>query len=212
MKEYKYWMYYKIDSYDDTYDLYAYTDDKVLADMFESQRNMKKFKRVVKKLDNKGVHDLAEDYQGMILQVFPIKFYDYDTKDVIPVKYALTTMEKLDFIYYSSNTSLTVYKNAWTNPLIFNKEIRNALFELNYHKYYLYIAESLSDKAKSNLKNKIVDNIVQICEDGGFYPQHQRSEYFDKYTEMIHSRIPGMDDEIKVDELSILVKCIKDTL
>lgn len=211
MSEMKYYMYYKINE-DDDYDLYSYTDDKKISEMFESQRNMKKFKKITKKLDTKGIHELAEDYQGLILEIFTINFYDYDNDKTIPVKYALTTMEKLDFIYYSSNTSLTVYKNVWTNPLIFNKEIRNALFDLNYHKYYLYIAESLSSKARNNLKNKVVDNISQICEDGGFYPNHQDKEYFDTYTEMVHSRIPGMDEEIKVDELSILVKCIKDTL
>lgn len=213
MKTYKYWLYYKInDDETDSYDLYAYTNDKSISEIFEKQRNMGKFYRAIKKMTTEDVHDLAENYQCMIVEMVPIEFYDKDTDESYTVQYALTTTEKLDFIYYMSNTSITIYKNSWTNPLIFNDEIQKALFNLNYYKYYLHIADTLSSDAKKKLSNKVVENIRQICEDGGFYPSQQQDEYFNTYIDMIYKRIPDLEEDVKVDQLAILVKCIKDTI
>lgn len=213
MKTYKYWLYYKIDEDNsESYDLYAYTNDKSISETFENQRNMSKFRRVIKKMTPKDIHDLAENYQCMIVEMVPVEFYDRENDESYTVQYALTTTEKLDFIYYMSNTSISVYKNSWTNPLIFNDEIQKALFNLNYYKYYLHIADTLSADAKKKLSNKVVENIRQICEDGGFYPNHQQDEYFNTYIDMIYNRIPDLEEDVKVDQVAILVKCIKDTL
>ena len=192
--------------------LYAYTNDKSISETFEKQRNMSKFYRVTKKMTSEDVHNLAEDYQCMIVEMVPVEFYDKDTDESYTVQYALTTTEKLDFIYYMSNTSITIYKNAWTNPLIFNDEIQKALFNLNYYKYYLHIADTLTNDAKKKLSNKIVENIRQICEEGGFYPYKQQDEYFNSYIDMIYKRIPDLEEDVKIDQLAILVKCIKDTI
>lgn len=213
MKTYKYWLYYKIDDEDDdTHSLYAYTNDKSIAAVFENQRNMDKFYKTTKNMTSIDVHNLAEDFQCMILEMQPVEFYDDENDETYLVQYALTTTEKLDFIYYMSNVSLTIYKNAWTNPLIFNDDIQKALFTLNYYKYYLHIADTLTNDAKKRLANKTIDNIRQICEEGGFYPAKQEDAYFNSYIEMVTKRLPDMDEDVKVDQLAVLVKCIKDTM
>lgn len=212
MQQYKYWMYYIYDDNDETYNLYAYTNDKVISKTFESQRNMDKFKKVSKTLDKLEVHNLAEDNQCQLLELMPVEFYDSECDEKYVVTYALTTEEKLNFIHISANAQLNLYKNSWTNPLIFKKEIQKALFTIDYYKRFVNIADTLTPNAKHNLAHDIIDNIRQICEDGGFYPSHQEDEYFDSYVDAVYNRLPEFSEDIEVDQLAILIKCIKDTL
>lgn len=205
-KLYKYWIYYLKG------EIYAYTDDKVLAKIFENQRDTDKFEKETRKLNKLEVHDMAENYQCQMLEIYPIEFYDDETKEKYSVSYALTTSEKLEFIHLSTNVELNIYKNTWTNPLIFKKDIQKALFTLNYYKYFINIADTLTPNAKHNLAHDIIDNIRQICEDGGFFAANQEESYFDTYTSMVCNRLPELGEDVEVDQLAILIQCIKETL
>lgn len=211
MMKFKYYIYYLRDE-DGGYNLYAYTDRKYLAKMFERQRNMDKFKVKIKDLTKEDVHNMAYDYRTLMLDIIDITFYDDELNKKYKVDYALTTGEKLEFIHKCTAVSLKVYNNVWTSPLIFNKEIQKALFTLNYYTYHLYIAYSLDDKAYEKMNKKIVTNIKAICEDGGFFPANQEDSYFKFYVESVLEKNKEMEDALEVDQLAVLIKCIKDTM
>lgn len=211
MKEYKYWFYYLKDK-DNNYYLYAYSNDKTTSELFEYQRNMNKFHTKIKKISKDEVHYLAENHQCKILETFPIEIYDRDNNEKFTTLYALTTTEKLEYMHMDANISIKIYKNAWTNPLIFKKDIQKALFDLDYYKYFLNLAETIEPNAKRNFDKKIVENIRQMCEDGGFNPYKQDNTYFDSYVNLVSQRLPNLEESVVVDKLAILVKCIKDTL
>lgn len=212
MKEYKYWFYYLKDKKTDKYYLYAYSNDKTTSDLFEYQRNMSKFHIKVKAISKEDVHYFAENHQCKILEAFPIEVYDRDSNEKFTTLYALTTTEKLNYLHMDANVPIMIYKNAWTNPLIFKKDIQKALFDLDYYKYFLNLAETIEPNAKRKFDKKIVENIRQMCEDGGFNPYEQEDYYFDSYVNLIAQRLPNLEENIIVDRLAILVKCIKDTL
>ena len=207
---YKYYMYYKKDK-NDKYKIYAYTDDKHIAKLFENQRNMSKFKVKVKDITKDDIKALAEYHQTSILEIVPIKFYDRETNKEYNVDYALTTLEKLEFIRLNSIATIKIYNSAWDSPLIFKKEIQKALFVLGYYDCHIYLSNNIDNVIHDN-DNKMIRNIKSILKDNIFYTEENEDEYIKDYIELICSTNQDMQDNIKIDQLSILIKCIKETL
>lgn len=116
-------------------DIYAYTDDKELAKKFESQRNMKKFKKIKKNISKKEINELANEYQ-----LCKLELVELDTKGnngYSSCNIAMTGIEHMDISNVGYTLKyVTLPKTAVVNPLIFNKKIYDALKTIGYNDIY----------------------------------------------------------------------------
>lgn len=141
-KLYKYWFFYS----KDTNELYAYTDDKNLANGFESQRDMNKFIKVKKKISRSLVNDLARDYDGEYLLEGGMRVYDSVTKETSECKLVVT---KIEWITVSSTgfsfVNEEIYRYCWLSPHVFNDEIFNALKVVGYNDIHNVLVRTEND-------------------------------------------------------------------
>lgn len=163
MEEYKYYMYYGNSRYKDLIDaeahkkfnryimnidndaLLAYTSDKKIAKIFESQRNMKLFTKKVEYLDKNLVNGLANEFQNNILTVKEFNFIDKETSFSKKVKIALTTFELMRYNNLVATVNLNLYKCAWTPPEIFLPEYIKALKTIGYVKLAKEVGSEMRD-------------------------------------------------------------------
>ena len=130
----KYWVYYLVNDTDKP-SLYAYTNDKDIKNLFESNRNMRYFVKEKKFYNREEIRNLIEYYQTEHLTVVYIDVYDKGRQKWIPgVPFALTEAEKLDIgnLAIQLNDKAVLYTNIKYNPKIFNDDIINALEVLGY--------------------------------------------------------------------------------
>lgn len=127
----KYWI-YKLKN---SNEIYAYTDDKNIALLFESQRNMKKFIKKKKELDRRGISFLAKEYRSNILKV--CEYNTYDNIKNITYRLAVTENEDLSVKNLSFVIRhIDIKKQCIYDTRIFNSDIRKALKILGYKTIY----------------------------------------------------------------------------
>lgn len=126
----KYWFYF----YDNM--LYAYTDQADYRKMFEQYRDMSKFKVVRREVDNNELKELHLNYNQNILVSYHFKVNKNTYSKLI-----ITKEEQLYTINTSTRLSTVgIFDHCWTNPNIFNKEIREALDSLKYSQCHSVIS------------------------------------------------------------------------
>lgn len=138
-----YMFYYIGDETEDSF-LYAYTDDKNLAKLFEDFRDKKIFKKVKVYLDYRQLNDLYKLYPEEELQLFYTFTRDSkNTEDCTSVQIALTKSEQLSveteydsLFYYKLQTLVNSF-----NPYIFKNSLRKALDILDYTYNYQFFNE-----------------------------------------------------------------------
>lgn len=141
-KLYKYWFFYS----KDTNEIYAYTDNKNLADGFEKQRDMNKFIKIKKKISRSLVNDLAKDYNGEYLLDKYLRSYDHDTKEVNDCNIIMTNIEwitvsSIGFSFVNED----IYKYCWLSPYVFNDDVFNALKYIGYNDLHNVLVRTVED-------------------------------------------------------------------
>ena len=141
VKMYKYWIYYLNE------EIYAYTDNKEYAKIFESNRNMKLFKKVKMEISKEGVNYLAKEFQEAVLVNMPIDIYDKETHTWIKSNIIVTNMEKITILNVSIQImNEDLYKFCWFSPYPFNNKIIKALHILEYDKINSILTNSKLDQ------------------------------------------------------------------
>lgn len=171
-KKYKYWFFYIKPKYidlvttenDDSL-LYAYTDNKEYAELFESQRNMDKFFTKKRKIDKEEVNFLASQYMREYLIKKDIKTHSKGIGSKI-IDYSLILTNTEYHILQSSVTqisSINMWKYTWLNPYIFNNEYFQILKEIEFVEKFNTIARwKKSNNESNNTKSKIQPDYLAI--------------------------------------------------
>lgn len=144
VKRYKYWFYYLIDKEDtDSYELYAYTDNKEYARMFELTRLKKRFKKRIMKISRRAVNYLASDHTGGYLR--KTIFMTENPKDtkLTHIEFIVTESEDITTkSYASSMINIKIWDHCWFDYRIFNDEMLELLKMLRYTYGYNMISDS----------------------------------------------------------------------
>lgn len=149
MISYKYWVFYLLPKYyekfadslpiiidTDTY-VYAYTDNKDYADMFESIHNMNYFSRKKFNMSAEQVHDLTltERNKYMKMQSYATRYpkgvTSVDMVVTLEEKYAVEEMLRSSIMRCSLKMDLE-------NPNIFSDSMLPALKKLRYYNFWEY--------------------------------------------------------------------------
>lgn len=144
-KKYKYHFFYIIDKENEKAELYAYTDNKLIADKFIQERDMSQFIYKKEKITHNEVNELTLNYKELILEIV-----EGQTKKrghgspIVEISLAITNMEKMSIITEYNDT---IYSKLWTytytNPYIFNNDILFALQRIYYNNGYItYFSKS----------------------------------------------------------------------
>ena len=155
MGNYKYFIYY-LDN-----DIYAYTDNKKISKEFDKYRDMKKIKKVIKKL--------AIDYKLQRLTNY--EFIDTISKSnlIIPV----TELEKITIINQSVNIrEKEIYSYCWFPHSVFKSDIRESLISLKYHIFHDDISKcslKISDMFPNIEKQAVIDELSLFIRLYGIY-------------------------------------------
>lgn len=126
-KLYKYYFYY----FDN--ELYAYTDNKTFSKQFELYRDMKKFVKVIKKINKEEVNILAKENKDKYISSYKFFIFNRKNGSGFEILIPLTFVEKISL----TNTAIQlkeidIYKYCWIPSYIFNSKIRKALSVLYY--------------------------------------------------------------------------------
>lgn len=163
MSNYKYFIYY-LDN-----DIYAYTDNKKISKEFDKYRNMKKIKKVIKKISKEDVNELAIDYKLQRLTNY--EFIDTASKSnlIIPV----TELEKITIINQSVNIRENeIYSYCWFPHSVFKSDIRESLISLKYHIFHDDISKcglKMSDMFPNIEKQAVIDELSLFIRLYGIY-------------------------------------------
>lgn len=163
MSNYKYFIYY-LDN-----DIYAYTDNKKIAKEFDKYRDMKKIKKVIKKISKEDVNELAIDYKLQRLTNY--EFIDTVSKSnlIIPV----TELEKITIINQSVNIrEKEIYSYCWFPHSVFKSDIRESLISLKYHIFHDDISKcglKMSDMFPNIEKQAVIDELSLFIRLYGIY-------------------------------------------
>lgn len=113
--------------------VFAYTTNKKCAKLFESQRDMKLFKKEIKELShdeyNKFMNYMTEN-GDRYLDIHTYSFYSNNIE--IRKKMAVTLTEKRRIDGRKMMLEINITKYCWYPPYIFNDEIYKALKVLMY--------------------------------------------------------------------------------
>lgn len=126
-KYYKYYLFYEKDDGS----LYAYTNDKKIAKIFQLMRKKELFVYEEKKLNMDEIRSIFDVVPDTLLE--PYDFYLGDLKITFPI----TTREKLHMEHMGiSIATVDLYCSAKIPPEIFEGEMKEALDEIGYTKAY----------------------------------------------------------------------------
>ena len=150
MRETFLWYCFYIESkdMDKDFELYAYTDSKKLAKRFQKERDMTKFIMKTYYLTVDEVHNLAENYNEMYLEIFQGKTkVNTDGFHIVEFSMVVTKMEKLNVLNFTSDL---IFAKLWllTNidPKCFRPEYSEALDVLGYTDGYEYFYSDKESK------------------------------------------------------------------
>lgn len=123
------------------YDIYAFTDNKKLADKFKKTRNMKKFFCKKQKLDRAAYNDLIRYYMENELEMFEGttvgKGYTIEIFKLVITRREKRTCQSLGSLVLNER----LYTYAWDSPKLFKEKYRKALDTIQYSAVNKYIVE-----------------------------------------------------------------------
>lgn len=145
--EFTYYIYYLKEDEEETYKIYAYTDEKNVMKEFDFTRDIENiFIKKKKKLNRNEVNILARDYQTNIIHLYEVKAYNYNKKEFETLILPMTHIENITLENMKSNLMLTqIYQSCWLNPNVFKKDIQRVLKILRYKSLYNSITRGLED-------------------------------------------------------------------
>lgn len=132
-QSYAYWVFYSRDDLD----VYAYTDDKEIADSFRKLRKPSLFYRKKRYFTNQDLYELHREYPGELL-----KWVDYKHAGTT-IRFALTICEDATVNHISMMKAEIAIPSLIMSvpPAIFTPEIQKALKDVGYVKKYKEYAE-----------------------------------------------------------------------
>lgn len=140
----------------DQYDIYAFTDNKKIANNFKKTRNMKKFFCKKKKLDREEYNELIRHYMENELEMFEGttkgKHYTIETFSLVITRREKRTCQSMGSLILNEN----LYQYAWGSPNVFKDKYKNALKHLQYESINLYL--DLGDEFDGYVED-IVENM-----------------------------------------------------
>lgn len=126
-ERYRYTLFYR----KDTGELYAYTDNKILAKSFKLTRKESIFIIEQKMLSSSDLKDIYNNIPDTL--ILPYRFDIGKTTIILPI----TMREKLELEHTVSQvTTVSIYLAASINPEIFTSKIQEILKKLNYVNIY----------------------------------------------------------------------------
>lgn len=132
--------------------IYAYSDNKEIAELFESTRNMEIFIKKKKNLSVKEIHELCKIHTKQYLKIRKLTTKSPNYKKV-EVPMAITTSEELVFDAHTLKISYDIWCHTnLVQPKIFTRPIRELLNKIKYD--YIYHT-GMSDKNKSDILDDI---------------------------------------------------------
>lgn len=153
MTKIKYWIYYLRDGTDN--EIYAYTDNKEYAELFELDRNMSMFTCIKKKIGIDEINFLAREYQNCYLKEMKMRIFDKSKSKWINAVYITTVSEYLTVTTASiSLIESDIYEHCWYNPGIFKKNIFKALEVIEYNNVYRQITSNVYDDNETEINIK----------------------------------------------------------
>lgn len=156
---------YKDDSYPGQkfYDIYAWTQNKKLAKLYKTQRDMSLYNFIKTYLDKNEYKKLISDYSDKELEYREIALIDQETNKKVNYKFAVSRIENINYINTKYMMNINLCTNIWTNPKIFVPKIYNALKTLGYVHIYNSIMKTPNNK-KSFLDDSIIDEFGVLYE------------------------------------------------
>ena len=143
--EYKYWLYYFRNETIDDYYLYAYTDDKEIHELFESQRDMDKFYVKKTKLSRDEATSLSETHRNNFLTKVKYRTTSCDKERYCEL--AITLDEKLSTVnYVYQQVYVDILTKAIIDPEIFQEKYLNILHKFGYSYAYYGVNSTKYDK------------------------------------------------------------------
>lgn len=153
-EKYKYYFYYLKDKYVKLFNrdqsLYAYTDDKNIAKMFESTRDMNLFKKEKESISKKEVNVLALRYKNEYLMSQKLFYHNSKFINMAITLNENSTINEIGMIYQRE-----IYLRTDIDPFMFSTKERNLLKDLNYLYFYMYQIMNVN-------KVTIIPNLLQI--------------------------------------------------
>ena len=184
----------------DGFDLFAFTDKKKYAKKFEKQRNMNLFRKKKAYLSSGQIEFLLGNYPECDLVNLNIDIFNEKDDSSFKEEFIITKSENMEFTNKSVMADINIYTHCWIPPMIFKKDIREALYTLGYCDLYRKISNNKYDKNRDyseyiSYLNNDLDN-------------RQKAIFFN-----IMKNDFGSNKEIfKVNEYGILFDIIGDTL
>lgn len=151
----KFWFFYTKED-DGTYELYAFTDDKELANAFMESRCMERFYKKTEKLDRMNYNELIRSYMTCELEYFE-GLCQLVSSECSKFKLPVTKREKQRILADESvMLHEKLYAHVWDNISILQTEYLEALWTLGYPALQSYI--------------KFGDNPIHRTVEDGFIP------------------------------------------
>lgn len=143
---YKYWLYYTNNGR-----LTAYTSEKELAKLFESQRNFKYYNKDKKDISRSEVNYLAKNCYGQTLRKVYLK-----TQDQLKIPVVITENERM----ITQSESASIYNELRVlafdlNPNKFNDKLREALLNIGIGELYSEIDKFYLPKSYKHVEFNI---------------------------------------------------------
>lgn len=158
MTEIKYWIYLLKDN--DT--LYAYTDNKSHAKLFERDRDMRKFTKIKKSLCKQEVNYLANEYQNGYLKEIKIPIYDKTNEKWFDGIFIMTAEEYFSLTLAEVQLMESdLYKHCWDHPGLFNDDIVKALEVLEYNNVYRQLTATTGNYI-NNIEIKVKPDLLGL--------------------------------------------------
>lgn len=148
MNEIKYWLYYLKENNE----IYAYTDNKEYAKLFENDRDMTLFNKIKKEISKNEINYLAREYQNCYLKDVSLKIFDKSKQKWFDGNIIMTGEEYLSVTSAEIQLmEVELYQHCWDNPIKFKDKIIKALEILEYNNVYRSIV-STDENIKINIK------------------------------------------------------------
>jgi hypothetical protein len=143
-KLYKYYFFYlKTEGYKP--ELYAYTDNKELADEFEIERNMDLFVKKKHKITRGAVNDLAQEYPELAIELIDgVTKSNDNISHTVKFSMAVTAVERMSIVTEFNNVVFyQLLSLSSIDPRAFKPSIQKSLNIIDYtYNYYTYHLEA----------------------------------------------------------------------
>lgn len=144
--KYEYWIFLFKPSNHELKEVYAYTDDKSLKEMFSEQRNMKHFKLKHIFFTRGELNEFCDRFTAQKLEKQILHLVNAKTGKYQLEEYAMTLEEQVAFRGMIHSITLESQTRAWFPMNIFTKEMTEALNDLHYFEDILTCCDTYIDE------------------------------------------------------------------